>query len=243
MSDRARKIVITIGCVIVLGGVLGLLYPFVGNYINSRSQAAAVEDYQEVADSVEDSESERLLEEAREYNRKLFARSESVTALSEDDMEEYNGILDMSMSTIMGYLEIPKLGLSLPIYHGTSEGVLQVGVGHLAGSSFPVGGENTHAVLTGHSGLPSSELFTNLDQLKTGDTFSITVLDNVVTYSVFDISVHLPEDVDLKFEEGSDYCTLITCTPIGANTHRLVVRAQRVEPDEAVPVETSQGLQ
>ena len=243
MSDRARKIIIIIGCVIVFGGVVGLLYPFVGNWINSRNQTAAVEDYQEVVKSIEDSENERLLEEAREYNRKLFARSASVTALSEDEMEEYNGILDMSLSTIMGYLDIPKLDLSLPIYHGTSEGVLQVGVGHLAGSSFPVGGENTHAVLTGHSGLPSSELFTNLDELKIGDTFSITVLDNVVTYSVFDVSVFLPEDVDLEFEEGSDYCTLITCTPIGANTHRLVVRAKRVDTDAAVPVETPQELQ
>lgn len=231
MSDKARKILIIVGCVIVFGGVLGLLYPFVGNYINSRHHASAVQDYQEAAESLEDSKSEKLLEEASEYNKRLFARSDTVTGLSEAELEEYNGILDMSLTGIMGYLEIPKLDLSLPIYHGTSEAVLQVGVGHLEGSSFPVGGENAHAVLTGHSGLPSSELFTNLDELALGDTFSVTILDNTVTYVVDDITVVLPEDVVLQIEEGKDLCTLITCTPVGANTHRLVIRGHRAAED------------
>ncbi len=243
MNDKARKTLIIVGCVIMFGGVLGLLYPFVGNYINSRSHASVVQVYQEEAESLEDSKSNALLEEAREYNERLFSRSDQVTGLSDAEFEEYNGILAMSLTGIMGYLEIPKIDVSLPIYHGTSEAVLQVGVGHLEGSSFPVGGENTHAVLTGHSGLPSSELFTNLDRLQEGDTFTVTILDNTVTYSVFDISVKLPEDVDLKFEEGEDYCTLITCTPVGANTHRLVIRGQRVEDDAAATVDTAQEIQ
>ena len=135
----------------------------------------------------------------------------------------------------MGYLEIPAIDVSLPIYHGTGEAVLQVGVGHLAGSSLPVGGENTHAVLTGHSGLPSARLFTDLDQLREGDTFTVTVLGRTAAYAVDDIQVVEPEDAELTFLEGEDLCTLVTCVPLGVNTHRLLVRGSRIETPEPGP--------
>lgn len=231
MGDKSRKILITIGCIIVLGGVIGLLYPFVGAWINSLQQHKVINEYKEDVDSYVDEEAEAYLEEAREYNRWLFAQSESVKDLTDEQMEDYYGILDMSVTGIMGYIEIPKIKASLPVYHGVDEGVLQMGIGHLPGSSFQVGGEDTHAVLTGHSGIPDSDLFTRLDELEVGDTFSVTVLTNKATYKVFDISTELPDDVELKFEKGKDYCTLITCTPIGVNTHRLVVRGERVEEE------------
>lgn len=233
MGDRFRKVLIIIGCVIIFAGVLGLLYPFVGSYINSLGQQADVQEYRQQAASLNDEEARRYIEEAHEYNRRLFARGKSMAVLNEEQIEEYNGVLDMYATGIMGYLEIPKINLSLPIYHGTEEEALQEGVGHLEGSSFPVGGEDTHAVLTGHSGLPDSELFTKLDMLEVGDTFTVTVLTNTVTYEVYDISTVLPEDAVLEFTAGRDFCTLVTCRPIGLNTHRLLVRGARVDEDSA----------
>jgi sortase A len=134
----------------------------------------------------------------------------------------------------MGYIDIEKIGVELPIYHGVDEGVLKIGVGHLEGSSLPVGGENTHCILTGHRGLPSAKLFTDLDEMKIGDKFTVTVLDRVLTYEVDQIKVVLPEDTsELTIREGKDYCTLVTCTPYGINTHRLLIRGVRVEGGQA----------
>lgn len=232
MNERTRKIVFIAGVVIILAGVLGLLYPFVGDYINSRQHKAVVAQYrEEVQEITEDKGTNELLEAAVAYNERLYARGGIITNLSEKEREEYNSMLAMSVTTIMGYIDIPKIDVSLPIYHSTEEKVLQVGVGHLEGSSLPVGGVNTHMVFSGHAGLPSSTLFTNLDQLAEGDRFTITVLDNTVSYEVDGMEVKLPEDVSLMIEEGKDLCTLITCTPIGANTHRLLVHAHRVEND------------
>lgn len=239
MSNKFRKPLIVAGCVIMLVGIIGLAYPFVGSYINSRQQYKVVDDYKREVVNFVDEEAEAYLEEAREYNRWLFSRSRATTDLNSEQMEDYYGILDMSVTGIMGYLDIPKIKASLPIYHGVDDAVLQMGVGHLPGSSFPVGGKNTHAVLTGHSGIPDSELFTRLDELEVGDTFSVTVLTNTATYRVYDISTKLPDDVKLGFEEGKDYCTLITCTPIGVNTHRLVVRGERVKEEISAKEETS----
>lgn len=233
MNDRKRKRLIILGAVIILVGIAGILYPFIGNWINSLRFRNAVNDYQEETDEIEDLESKRLLEEARAYNTRLFKRSGgTIRNLTEDEMEEYNSVLDLSVTTIMGYLDIPSIDVFLPIYHGTEEKVLQVGIGHLEGSSLPVGGENTHSVLTGHSGLPSKKLFTDLDQLEIGDTFTVTVLDAVLTYKVDDISVKLPEEVFLDIGGDRDEITLVTCTPIGANTHRLLVHAVRTEDEE-----------
>jgi sortase A len=146
----------------------------------------------------------------------------------------YNDTLDITGTGIMGYIDIEKIGVELPIYHGVDQGVLQIGVGHLEGSSLPVGGENTHCILTGHRGLPSAKLFTDLDEMKIGDKFTVTVLDRVLTYEVDQIKVVLPEDTsELTIREGKDYCTLVTCTPYGINTHRLLIRGVRVEGGQA----------
>ena len=231
-----RRAAVIIGAAIVLAGVIGLAYPSIGSYINRLAQGRAVREYRRQSEHLAESgESEILLDQARQYNRWVFSRGGGIKDLDEQEMERYNDVLAMSVTGIMGYLEIPSIDVSLPIYHGTEEAVLQVGVGHLAGSSLPVGGENTHAVLTGHSGLPSSRLFTDLDQLQTGDTFTITVLDHTAAYVVDDIQVVTPEEAELVIEDGTDRCTLVTCVPIGVNTHRLLVRGSRTEPAQPSP--------
>lgn len=228
MNDKIRKIVLVIGILITVGGIIGILYPFVGNYVNSLSHKKIVRSYQAEVETMEETDVKRLLSEATEYNIRLFHRGGKIINLSDEQLAEYNNMLNMSVTTIMGYIEIPKINIFLPIYHGTSESVLQAGIGHLEGSSLPIGGSDTNAVLTGHSGLPSDKMFTDLDQLSVGDTFTITVLDNVITYEVDGTEVRLPEDVNLSIEAGKDVCTLITCTPIGVNTHRLIVHAHRI---------------
>ena len=240
MNEKVRKGILIAGIIVVVGGIIGLLYPFVGNYINSRQHASVVQDYKdEVAEMDEDRTSE-MLEEARAYNERLAARCGKVVNLTQDEKDEYYDILSFSKTGVMGYLEIPKLDVLLPIYHGTDEAVLQKGVGHLEGSSFPVGGETVHVALTSHSGLPSSELFTNLDELEKGDVFSVTVLGQTVMYKVFDMYVALPDEVEMEFEEGVDYCTLATCTPVGVNTHRYVVRGKRITESVSETADTAQ---
>lgn len=229
MSEKKRKAVLAAGILIILLGVCGLLYPSVGNWINSLQHRSAVTEYRQQVSAMDDAAVQEMLLAAREYNGRLYARSSVIGNLTEEQRAEYETMLQVSATGIMGYIDIPKIHVSLPVYHGTSEEVLQAGIGHLEGSSLPVGGENTHAVLTGHAGLPSSKLFTDLDRLDTGDTFTVTVLDQVMTYQVDDIQVVLPEDADLRIEAGTDACTLITCTPVGANTHRILVHAVRAE--------------
>ena len=229
-----RKHLSTIVLVILLLiGLSLLLYPTVSDYWNSFHQTRAIATYAENVAALDNASYDAIWDAARQYNRNLCSRSNSFL-LSEEQKAEYESLLDISGQGVMGYIEIPEIDVSLPIYHGTEDPVLQVAVGHLEWTSLPVGGESTHCVLSGHRGLPSAKLFTNLDQLEVGDTFTITVLDRTLTYEVDNISIILPTETDsLKVSEGKDYITLMTCTPYGINTHRLLVRGRRITtPDK-----------
>ena len=219
--------------VLLLAGLSLLLYPTVSDYWNSFHQTRAIATYAETVAELDNTQYDELWDAARRYNEAL-ARQGSVLRLSEAQKKEYESLLDVSGLGIMGYIEIPEINCSLPIYHGTEESVLQIAVGHIEWSSLPVGGESSHCVISGHRGLPSAKLFTNLDQLEVGDTFTITVLDRTLTYEVDNISIILPTETDsLKVAEGKDYITLMTCTPYGINTHRLLVRGRRITtPDK-----------
>jgi sortase A len=178
--------------------------------------------------TLDDEEYQEVLEQAEQYNRELAERGGSLS-LSDEEREVYNSTLSFSSDGLMGYIEIPSIDVSLPIYHGSEEQVLQVGVGHVEGSSLPIGGTSSHCVLSGHRGLPTAKLFTNLDQLQVGDEFMITVLDETHTYEVDQIRIVEPYEVDdLEIVPGEDYCTLVTCTPYGINSQRLLVRGHRV---------------
>lgn len=214
--------------IILLAGLSLLLYPTVSDYWNSFHQSRAIASYAEAVADIDDEQYEKMWNEAVKYNRELSKRANH-WFLTEEEQEEYNKILDISGTGIMGYIEIPSIKVSLPIYHGVDEGILQVAIGHIAGTSFPVGGKGTHCVVSGHRGLPSAKLFTDLDDLKEGDTFMMRVLDETLTYEVDQILIVEPEDVSaLEFEEGKDFCTLVTCTPYGINSHRLLVRGHRI---------------
>lgn len=225
--------------VVFFVGVSVLLYPTVSDYWNSLHQSQAIATYADSVENMDEQDYEKLWDAAVSYNQKLFQSGHGL-GLKDEEKEEYNELLDVSGTGIMSYIEIPKIKCSLPVYHGTDEGVLQIAVGHIEGSSLPVGGLNTHCVLSGHRGLPSAKLFSNLDKLEEGDIFMIRTLDQTLTYEVDQIRIVLPDEVeDLKIEEGKDLCTLVTCTPYGINTHRLLVRGHRVanqEEAEAVRV-------
>lgn len=228
-----------------LAGVSLLLYPSVSNYWNSLHATRAVADYAQEVQNMDRTQYDEMWQAAVDYNASLIER-ESGYFLTDAQQEQYDSLLDISGTGIMGYIEIPTIGVSLPIYHGTSDAVLQVAVGHIDWSSLPVGGAGTHCVLSGHRGLPSAKLFTNLDKLVEGDTFSIRVLDEVLTYEVDRILIVEPEDVSaLEIEPGQDLCTLVTCTPYGINSHRLLVRGHRIEnPEQAASVRvTSDAIQ
>ena len=219
---------------ILLIGLSLLLYPTVSDYWNSFHQTRAIATYAENVAKLDNNQYDQLWEEARAYNEALCFRSNPYY-LSEEQKAQYESLLDVSGLGVMGYIEIPEIDVSLPIYHGTEESVLQVAVGHLDWTSLPVGGESTHCVLSGHRGLPSAKLFTNLDKLQTGDIFMLRVLDNVLTYEVDQILIVEPQETGvLRIEEGKDYCTLVTCTPYGINTHRLLVRGHRIDNLEEV---------
>ena len=214
---------------ILLIGLSLLLYPTVSDYWNSFHQTRAIATYAENVAKLDNNQYDQLWEDARAYNEALCFRSNPYY-LSEEQKAQYESLLDVSGLGIMGYIEIPEIDVSLPIYHGTEESVLQIAVGHLDWSSLPVGGESTHCVLSGHRGLPSARLFTNLDKLREGDTFLLRVLDEVLTYEVDQILIVEPQETAaLQIEEGKDYCTLVTCTPYGINTHRLLVRGHRID--------------
>ena len=214
---------------ILLIGLSLLLYPSVSNYWNSFHQTRAIATYAENVAKLDNNQYDQLWEEARAYNEALRFRSNPYF-LSEEQKAQYESLLDVSGLGVMGYIEIPEIDVSLPIYHGTEESVLQVAVGHLDWTSLPVGGESTHCVLSGHRGLPSAKLFTNLDKLQTGDIFMLRILDDVLTYEVDQILIVEPQETGaLRIEEGKDYCTLVTCTPYGINTHRLLVRGHRID--------------
>ena len=214
----------------LLIGLCLLLYPTVSDYWNSLHQSRAIATYVESVAKIENSHYTELLEQARDYNGELAQQEKTDWMLSEEELDYYASILDVSGTGIMCSIEIPKIKVNLPIYHGVEEGVLQIAVGHIPGSSLPIGGESTHSVLSGHRGLPSARLFTDLDKLVVGDTFLIHVLDEVLTYEVDQILIVEPYDLSsLEIEPGEDLVTLVTCTPYGINTHRLLVRGHRIE--------------
>ncbi len=216
---------------IFLVGLSVMLYPTVSDYVNQKNQSRAVASYSEEVENLSDVDYQAYFDAADDYNRRLAETPDAF--YRPDEVSGYTDTLDVSGTGIMGYITISKIGVELPVYHGTSDGVLQVAAGHLEGSSLPVGGAGTHAVISAHRGLPSAKLFTNLDELEVGDTFTITVLDRVLTYEVDQISIVLPTETDLlQPVEGKDYVTLMTCTPYGINTHRLLVRGKRIENAE-----------
>ena len=213
----------------LLVGLSLLLYPTISNCWNSFHQSKTIATYMETVAEMDESDYEGMWREAQAYNTAL-PRDQGRFQLSEEEKQVYEGLLRVSDDGIMGYVEIPSINVELPIYHGTDEEILQIAVGHIQGSSLPVGGPGTHCVISGHRGLPSAKLFTDLDQLTKGDIFILHVLDETLTYEVDQIHIVEPDDVSLlSMEEGEDLCTLVTCTPYGVNSHRLLVRGHRVE--------------
>ena len=214
-------------------GVCGILYPSVSQYWNSKTQTRAIENYREILESLKPEDYEVFFEEAKNYNAQLNELKFHLTDYHK--LKGYKNILNVSGTGIMGYVSIAKLGVELPIYHGISAEVLNIACGHLEGTSLPIGGESTHCVLSAHRGLPHAKLFTELNKMEVGDTFTITVLNQTVTYQVDQIKVVLPNETsDIQIVEGEDLCTLLTCTPYGINSHRLLVRGTRIK--NAVPV-------
>ena len=214
-------------------GLSLLLYPTFSNYWNLKHTTRVVNEYTSQLDEVDDEGHEEIWKSAIDYNEALLLR-ENPFVLSDELRARYYEELKLTESGLMGYVDIPSIGVSLPIYHGTSDSVLQVGIGHLDWSSLPTGGESTHCVVSGHRGLPSAKLFTDLNRLREGDTFTLNILNEVLTYEVDQIRTVLPNEVDgLSILEGCDFCTLVTCTPYGINTHRLLVRGHRIATAEA----------
>lgn len=231
---KKQKISTIITEILFLVGLFLLFYPSVSNYWNSIHQSQAVEDYSGTVEQMDGAEQKQMFEAAEEYNQKLQADAGRFTPLAEISAI-YQGLLDPEGSGMMGYITIPEIRCELPIYHSVEDSVLQVGIGHLEGSSLPTGGEGTHCVLSGHRGLPSAKLFTDLDRLEKGDIFVLHVLNRTMTYEIDQILIVEPEDYGpLAIEEGKDLCTLLTCTPYGINTQRLLVRGHRIENQEGM---------
>ncbi len=213
---------------VFLAGLSLMLYPTVSNYLHSKVQSGVVSGYQQLVQTTNTEEHVRMISQARQYNE-LLAQRENPYVLPEEMLPQYEALLDFSGSGMMGYLEIPCIDVSLPVYHGVEEDVLQQAIGHLEWTSLPVGGENTHCVISGHRGLPTADLLTHIDRMRMGDHFYLNVLGETLEYQVDQIKVVLPEDTDdLIIEEGQDYVTLLTCTPYGINSHRLLVRGTRI---------------
>ena len=213
-------------------GLSLLLYPTFSDWWNSMHQSRAVASYVEQVANIDEEQYAHLWEAAWNYNESLLDRPNTYT-LNEEQKADYNRILDIGGLGIMGYIEVPSVGITLPIYHGTDEAILQIAVGHLEWTSLPVGGESSHCVVSGHRGLPSAKLFTDLDKLVVGDVFIFRVLDEILTYEVDQILIVEPHETDsLLIQKGQDLCTLLTCTPYGVNSHRLLVRGHRVETQE-----------
>lgn len=243
MIERLKKNWVNL--ILILGLVVGiglLAYPSIANYWNSFHQTRAIMVYSENISGMDKEDYEKILNEAREYNEDL-GRSGIKWTMSDEDKAIYNEKLKADDSGIMGFISIPKVHIKLPIYHGTDEAVLQVAIGHIEGTSLPVGGEGTHCIVSGHRGLPSARLFTDIDRLKEGDTWTITVLNEMLTYEVDTIRIVEPKDLSaLKIEEGKDLCTLVTCTPYGVNTHRLLVMGHRVPNADGTANVTADGI-
>lgn len=227
--SKKKSIISTIILVLLLiVGLSVMLYPIISNWWNERVQTKAVAVYDKAVSELDDTQYDEVLKKAHEYNESLAKLSSPLVEYTK--LSDYNKILDISDTGVMGYITIPKINVELPIYHGTSAEVLNVAVGHLEGSSFPIGGKSTHAVISAHRGLPSAKLFSDLNQLTTGDTFTITVLNEILTYQVEDTFIVKPDEIDkLNIVKDKDYVTLMTCTPYGINSHRLLVRAHRID--------------
>ena len=232
MRKHKTAIFLTIGFLV---GICILLYPAISDFWNSKTQSHAIVDYESVLENLDPEDYTAIFEEAHAYNEALYQTP--FPLMNHDQVPGYYDTLSVTDNDMIGYLKIDRIGVELPIYHSTSHEVLNKGVGHLEGSSLPVGGENTHCVLSAHRGLPTSKLFTDLDRVEKNDTFQIIVLDQVLTYQVDFIKIIEPNDTtDLQIIEGGDYCTLFTCTPYGINTHRLLVRGIRIETIKEKPV-------
>ena len=224
-----KRISTIITVIVVVTGLSLLLYPTVSNYWNSLHQTKAVANYSDAMEKMSRKKKQDAIDAAKAYNEALLSNVGRFTP-TEEELNTYKSLLNADGTGMMGYIEIPEIRCELAIYHTVEESVLQVGIGHLEGSSLPVGGSGTHCVLSGHRGLPSAQLFTKLDRLKNGDIFMLHVYDQVLTYEVDQIAIVEPEDYGLlQIEEGQDLCTLFTCTPYGINTHRLLVRGHRIE--------------
>ncbi|MFI3141367.1 MAG: class C sortase [Clostridia bacterium] len=216
--------------IILTLGVCLLLYPTLSNYYNSFHQSKAIVTYEESLVNIDDQEYTEMFASAVEYNEQLAKLSETDFINGEPEDEVYQSLLSVNDDSIMGYIEIESIDVKLAIYHGTSDSVLSIGVGHLEGSSLPIGGESTHTVLTGHRGLTSSKLFTDLDELSEGDIFTLTILGTVLTYQIQEISIVEPYEItDLNIVQGEDLCTLVTCTPYGVNSQRLLITGIRID--------------
>lgn len=229
MKKKINRLTTFILILIFLAGLSLLLYPTVSDYWNSYTQSKTIASYVQNITNIDSEKYDSIIKSAQQYNASLKNRRNSYL-LSEQQQKEYTELLDITGDGVMGYVDIPSVDITLPIYHGTSEKVLQTTVGHLEWTSLPVGGEDTHCVISGHRGLPSAKLFTDLDKLSEGDVFMLRVLDEVLTYQVDQIRIVEPTDTnDLKLVSGEDLCTLFTCTPYGVNSHRLLVRGHRIE--------------
>ncbi len=224
-ENRVTLIIAAVG----LFGLGLILYPSVADWWNSFHQSRAVAAYAQKVANLDSSEYERILADAEAYNNNLASKGIKWT-MNEDEIAAYEKELDITGTGIMGYITIPKIHVELPVYHGIDDAVLQIAIGHMPETSLPVGGESTHCAVSGHRGLPSAKLFTDIDKLVEGDTWTVSVLNRTLTYEVDQIRVVEPSDLsNLKLEQGKDYFTLITCTPYGINTHRLLVRGHRVD--------------
>ena len=239
-GEIIKKKVLTI-CIAAVAFLLALgimLYPLISTAYNERHQSKIHTQYQQVVEQADNSEKEQAREMAAAYNKTIQPGTQLADAFSNDALigaaENYGELLNLAGDGIMGYVNIPAIAVYLPIYHGTEDATLEIGIGHLLGSSLPVGGESTHTILTAHSGMASSKMFTDLPQLRTGDVFYLEVLGETLAYQVDQIKTVLPHDTTyLGIEPGADYCTLVTCTPYAVNTHRLLVRGTRIPFEKA----------
>lgn len=240
MTEKKKKRKVSRTTLVLVGmlaaGVVLVTYPTFADWWNSYQSRRAISGYTKYIEEMDTEEFEALREEAVEYNESLLHTPNRYHP-SEEELEHYKSILNVMGNGIMGYIDIPKLRVTFPIYHTIDDAVLQRAIGHVPGTSLPVGGETTHCVLSGHRGLPSAKLFTDIDRLTEGDVFQMQILDETLTYEVDQIRTVLPFEMqDIQFEEGQDYCTLVTCTPYGVNTHRLLVRGHRIETVEDIRI-------
>ena len=241
-KKRGRWITVLL-IVILLAGFGIMFYPTFSNWWNQFHQSRAIANYVAAVEEMDEEVLAQMIADAEAYNERLLSMPNRYLP-TDEEVAEYESLLDLTGSGVMGYVQINKIGVNLPIYHGLDESVLQIAIGHIPGTSLPVGGTSTHAVISGHRGLPSARLFTDLDKLEEGDTFTITVLDRVVTYEVDQIRIVEPSDLsNLNIMAGKDYVTLVTCTPYGINTHRLLVRGHRIANIEGETVVLADAVQ